>query len=489
MGFHTFSTVSSLVSDYADSSLIKGLKPKISFTMAEKPLRLTRPYMDEEARANLLEYVEEGDRNEPPIFVGRDEIISRVIRDVERCRLNTSERACFTSVLNGVPGAGKTSLLSEIKNQISSEDGAVGVVSVVSLEGVELGNYPRVASAFIHAYSGRGSIPDSEKSKSTTAKFGIHAVGLERRTTETKSAIAQQVQSIGVWSTIHKNTSIVEDRDVFILLVDESQNIPGGNPNGTGKNNLVMPLHAGFKATEGIKILPVFAGLSDTLTVLSERGASRLRDSATHRIAALTLDETEWLVSAWLQYKDFGFDGLFTAEDINRVSKMFAVASEGWPRHANTYLRELGRSVLEVGSRNNPKVDLTDALDRGHRGRLRYYNARLSTADLGVYELVLSEAAQQSKSGILEMSTLNEIAYSNYEIPALDSGDYVRKSIRSGILEEATTGSRNCFEFSIPSLFTYMRCGLEPDQFQQKIRAHMNAQAHRWKDADESGKS
>ena len=452
--------------------------------MTNEILALNRPYIDDEARANLRSFISAQDRATPPIFVGREEIIEAIVNDVSECRTNTDEARCFTRVIHGAPGAGKTSLLTEIRHRLRGEKGSVGPLTVVPLARDKLSEKPSVAVEFINAYRGSPLNIRKDGSSTTTFKFGFKGTGVEHQSVTAENTIDEQMQSLGgPWLTILENTSVDQEENVFLLLIDESQNIMGDESNLTGKNTIVTNLHAGFLETNGLKIVPVFAGLSDTESVLADRGISRLPRSSSIHLGALTQDETEELVSKWMRHDEFGFEDLFSDTDIRRVSQMIAVASEGWPRHANGYLAELARSVLEHGDGDELTIDLNEVFERGHNDRLAYYQKRLTTAKLGGYARAIRDAAQRSTDGIVELATLHAIAEENYRIPSSEVGTLHYKALHSGVLESATDGDEERFKFPIPSFFTYMHLGRDPAKFNAKMREQLTEHSHLWSES------
>ena len=454
---------------------------KITLVMSEKPLKLNHPYINDVGRSNLREFVGAQDRATPPIFVGRKEIIGRIVDDVSSCRSNTDAARCYTLAIQGAPGAGKTSLLSEIRQRLVGESGSVGPLHVVSLEWNELSEKVSVASAFINTYNGRHSNARVEKTTTATKKLGLKGTGLEHQTTVSENTLAQQIQSKGsLWSTILENLSNDNELPVFLLLVDESQNIVADTADPNGKNTIVSNLHAGFQATEGLRIVPVFTGLPDTQSVLASRGISRLPDESSIYLGCLTRGETEELVDRWMRHDAFGFENLFSDADIQRVARMIAVASEGWPRHANTYLRVLGRSILDHGVNNDLNIDLDGVFDRGHDNRRAYYQMRLRTAKLGRYAGVIRDAAQQSEDGVIELATLDAIIEENYGDVRLDAESLREDALHAGILEYASDDDEERFKFPIPSFFSYMHVGRDPTEFKAKMREHMDSHAHLW---------
>ena len=159
---------------------------------------------------------------------------------------------------------------------------------------------------------------------------------------------------------------------------------------------------------------------------------------------------------------------------------MIAVASEGWPRHANTYLRVLGRSILEHGVNNDLNIDLDRVFDCVHDNIRAYYQTRLRTAKLGRYAGVIRDAAQQSEDGVIELATLDAIIEENYGDVRLDAESLREDTLHAGILEYASDDDEERFKFPIPSFFSYMHVGRDPTEFKAKMREHMDSHAHLW---------
>ena len=445
--------------------------------MSEKPISLQHPYTNEEARDNLARFIRAQDRATPPVFVGREDVLNEITQAVEDCRTTTDPIECFTRVVYGPPGAGKSTLLQEIRQRLGSEYGSSGALTIVSLQGDELARPGFVTSAFIKELS--GSYPDvlGSKTISSNVKAGTSGTGLELLSTESEIMIDQQIEAgSSVWRAIRENTSIPENH-VFLLLVDESQNIEGVGQDRIGKNYIVSNLNAGFRTTNNLKIVPVFAGLSNTREVLGDRGVSRIPEDGSTYLGALTQGETEALVSGWMRYEAFAFDNLFTDKDTRRVSKMIAFASEGWPRHANTYLRELARSVLEAGVTNEWEVDLNDVFSRGHESRSRYYRVRLDSAGLDTFEDVISIAARKTTKRRIEKNDLRSIAQDISQTAYTLFDTHLKDAIRSGVLEYTPT-NKTQLQFPIQSFHTYMKCGRDDLEFQKAMQDQMQSHTH-----------
>ena len=450
----------------------------------EQPLRLRHRFIDEDKRANLLNYIESLDHVTPPIFVGREELIERIKKDVAKCRTNRDINKCFTLVISGAPGAGKSSLLSELETQLrhKSEDERRNdhSVVVVPLRGVNLSNVNAIANAMVSAYREQVSNNRREKSRKTTVDRIWSWIGFSKQVINTEPDLQELVKNYGsIWEPVFVKTSLNKSETVFLFLIDEAQKTPGDRELVTRKlSSMVCELHQGLISTGGIKILPIFAGHSDTQSVLAQRGVARIGDNASIHLGPLSQAETEEIVSAWMRHQPFGLEDMFVESDIDRVSKLIAVASEGWPRHTNSYLRELGRSVLKNGDMGGLTVEIKDMLDHGHDRLSDYFGNRLRIADLRQYEDVICEATQQSSDGKVNKHDLYRIARNILGLKPLETDTLHNRAIHAGVLEPASNHDLNRFKFPIPSFFTYMQCGKNPEEFKeakrQQIAEHMH---------------
>lgn len=452
--------------------------------MSEKPLKLRRPYQEGTGRDHLDRFVSDKDRNLPPIFVGREEILESIRKDVESCRENSNRQASYTSVIQGAPGAGKTSLLAEIEKQVTR--GGRGwfdrkATVVVNMTGGELSNDASVANRFIKIYNKEPPNFRTEETTSAKVKGDALVLGGEASSATREKALEQQIQSAGgVWEVIAEQTQVNKAKTVFIFLIDEAQNIESGDSSIEAKNKIAMSLHEGFQSTAGIKIVPIFAGLSNTASVLRSNGVSRLRVGDPTLLESLTQDESKELVSSWMQYDGFEFDNLFTHSDIARVSSMIAVASEGWPRHAYSYLRGIGQAVLEQQDKNNSEINLDEVFERGHAERFSYYRSRVASADLEEYASTISDAAKESTNGVVTRKQLFDLAENKHRIPVDEYRQSHRDAIQAGILELVSADDETKLFFPIPSLFTYMQCDRDEQEFKKRMREQMDANSHLW---------
>ena len=437
--------------------------------MSKNTLTVQHPYQDEECRANLDGFIHTDDRGSPPVFVGRESITNRIQKEVTRCRLNMVEDRSFTRIISGAPGAGKSSLVRERKNQLTNHDDMIGPLTVVSVRWETLASDIDVAKAFIAACRGHDVDPQSETKNTKSMDVDMTLVNADLQNSEAELTLKQQVElDNNPWLAVGRNTAVDTD-DVFLLMVDEAQNLSGDNSNYQGRNPVLTTPHDGFQGTRGLKIVPVFVGLSDTRSVLYQRGLSRLGDDAHILLGALSSSETEDLVSKWIRHEPFGLSDISSDPDVAKVSKIIRAASEGWPRHVNTYLKELGSSVLADREEDDMVIDVDALLARGHEERFLYYHERLASANLGKYQDVIYDAAAESSNGIVALEALSTIAENKYEMSEENWEVHHQNAIHAGVFETVIPSSRPQVRFSIPAIHTFAQVRGNRPEFMRKI--------------------
>ena len=437
--------------------------------MSNNTLTVQRPYQDEECRANLDDFIHTDDRGSPPVFVGRESIITRIQDDVNRCRLNMKDGISYTRIISGAPGAGKSSLMLELRRRFGARDETSSPVTVVDLpHPKELSHDVDVAKAFIGAHHGHRVEPQASITK--TGKVGVNAAIVSGATqmTHTPLTLEQQVElDNNPWLAVGRNTAVDTDV-VFLLLVDEAQNLSGDNLNHQGRNPLLLDLHTGLRGTRGLKIVPVFLGLSNTQSVLYQRGLSRLGDDAHIQLGSLTTAESEELVSKWIRHEPFGLSDVFSDRDVAKVARIIRVASEGWPRHVTTYLKELGRSVL--AHEGELVIDVDEMLVRGHEKRFQYYGERLTGAMLDKYKSAIYDTASGASNGVVTLEALASIAEDRYKMSTEDWKSRHQSAIHAGVFEKVSVHDDDRFRFPIPSLCTYAQVRGSRSAFMQTIQ-------------------
>lgn len=114
------------------------------FSMSNLIRYRTRP--DREQIENLMAFTRRGERANPIAFAGRRELLDHVQRKIQDIRTDDEEES-LTTIIQGAPGVGKTSLLNQFERMNRGD-----ITSVVWMEGEGLSNPVRVVESFLDAF-------------------------------------------------------------------------------------------------------------------------------------------------------------------------------------------------------------------------------------------------------------------------------------------------------------------------------------------------
>ena len=399
---------------------------------------------------NLRAFTRYGERTDPISFVGREDYLDHITTLIQDKRQDSSLQS-ITQLVQGAPGAGKTSLLNEL-DRVNRGDH----VTVVRLDGEDLSEPLVVAEEFIASIgaNARDIGESSTRTQRTTGdiKIAQHQLGRE---THTASALERIERGASMWRSLTPLLD-VDANHVFLLLVDEAQRVD--KTRGKDINEAVTSLHTGGYATANLRILPVFAGLSDTSERLEKVGLTRNAVSP-HRLGALSRDEAQEAAEGFMEDERIGIHDVFPHFTRTDLARTFAVASEGWPRHLHNYLTGLAIELVHDCDRPQPNggVSVAAVLAYGHEQRCNYYDDRLQSADLGFVEDAL--VALSLKGGTPATLNGDEIAKHVADTHPQEA-DLVREKIalavHAGVLERRSDLGRREYSYPIPSFATYM---------------------------------
>ncbi len=406
----------------------------------------------------LREFSESTDREAPVAFVGREEQIGALKRDLEtRFRQWQGwEGPGFPSawegatwLFQGAPGAGKTALLRQLKSlkaRVPVGDGAVSGDVRVGACLPEEGDLKDPES--LKRKIARAFFPEDEKDKElagreSSRKGGRWSFSIGPVHFGVSAGKSQDKPSM-VWEDVAEE--IKRNRRMHtcvLLLVDEAQAL------GDRARESLMWLHEG---THGLPIVPVFGGLAWTKDRLGELGISRLSGGRVHILEALSEDECREAVRAF--FRKFRVAGV--AEEGEKWEGLIARRSQGWPQHLHVGLQALARGLVkeEVDGdlkQTGGKAVLQDEAER----RKRYYQDRLGSAFLKS-KRYLAAAAVACLDEFPEGATRSRMAgavqkisdraggagaHNDLALPkGMDAAGFVDGMMKSGILHEDGDG-------------------------------------------------
>ncbi|MCY4288113.1 MAG: 50S ribosome-binding GTPase [Aestuariivita sp.] len=415
-------------------------------------------------RSELQRFVRLREKSPPPVFVGRQSILN----DVLTIAVQTSqERAGIpgnTTVIQGAPGAGKSSVLSELTrfNTDPSEEGSKTLhISSVELEEnffdvlMAIGALGRTKKGQLKAHVLKG------------AQLGSLALldiaGLIDINIQDVKALFQknEVRNIGA---LHKAFPVSDWDSAVIVAVDEAQNLPFGR--GTPQSNFLRALH---EAVTKLPLTLVLAGLGDTQSVIRSMGLTR--NQIATRIGCFTPDEQAELTDRWSAH--FGI----TIGDQRAHIDQLMMPTDGWPRHVHCAQQALAEALLvkEVDGQADKIEDWNIVYQRSDTLRQGYYEKQFSDTMKLSRQLtahIMKTVAHVQKEGkTIQFDDMLNIAdkYTKRDIPfgwRLPEGEtpqsYVTHLMHCGALEEnPDTGALTC---PIPSFQNYIlrRGGLDP---------------------------
>ena len=296
---------------------------------------MAKPFDEEGLRG----FTAAGEGSPPPVFVGREDVISDILAAAERAWRPGAVRhgePKMTRIVQGAPGSGKSSVLAELQSR---------------LLGMEAGAAPRlltVSSTRLTTEAGVADVLAAVAAAARTEKKGWRAIGRDvfahiRRDVDGVSVAgagvtlrAKDMPDPAALAALEKTLPGGEWPRPVILAVDEAQNLPSDKHTPAGQ--LFCGIH---EADTGLPLTLVFAGLGDTPERAGELGLTR--GLTLHPLGSLSDAETGDLMR--------GFCDRFGIETAGAEDRLTALAApcEGWPRHLHFALQAFGAAALETG--------------------------------------------------------------------------------------------------------------------------------------------
>lgn len=411
-----------------------------------------RTLPDQEQIENLMAFTRHGERVNPIAFAGRRELLDHVQRKIQDIRTDDDEES-LTTVIHGAPGAGKTSLLNQFERMNRGD-----VTSVVLMEGEGLSNPVRVVESFLDAFGAevRGLGDAQQSTHRTTGDLKL--IRHEERWEAKRASLIERVERGGSpWGAVKELTN-VERSSVFLFLVDEAQYIDV--PPGKEVNEIVTNLHAGRRQIAGLRILPIFAGLADTVDKLTHAGLTRLSGTP-HHLGVLSVSEAAEAVAGFMHDERMGLQDVFSIDDREELALSLAIACEGWPRHLHHYLQGFAQHLVDDFRRTPPNrgIYLNAILDYGNEQRFNYCEDRMRAANLGAFEDALKAfAMSRDVSEPISEPELLTFTTKQFGLPHDDISKALANAVHYGVLEPYGERADKLFRYPIPSMATYMQC-------------------------------
>ena len=399
------------------------------------------------------------DREATPYFGGRAHEI-----DLVECALDSIlDRAREghwrpsggeTILFQGAPGAGKSALLHHLVREWRSvgQEAPVVVDTDASHYADKRTLAKRVAKAVDPALAAQ--FRRSVATRSSTTKSlsgGVPGVATGGASTERsrQEAVAPDEPALeDVMEAVSKS------RRTIVLVLDEAQILESFDADSM--RSVITSLHMG---SHGGSLLPVFAGLAHSGTVLRDCGISRFSRGHDRTLAALSFDEAAEIVHLMLDECRV----LGDQETKRQWAHALANESCGWPQHLHVAMQALAAQLLAastpggleaVGSGFGVAVLRESALARDE-----YYERRIDAPLAAARHLLAEIFRRMGDEATLDalLSHIREAAHPGVGSRSLpkdyDAERFLDHMIRRGVLQHASGQTLAC---PIPSLRDYI---------------------------------
>ncbi len=338
----------------------------------------------------IREFLDQDEGDPPPVFVGRGTILDDILDTAVR----KAGRPKVTRILQGAPGAGKTSLLAEMQKRWMGKDGTPRVVTLSSTDIVN--DTAAGVGAVLDAWTMDGA---SWKRAVMDRLTGLNAIG-----------IGPGGLSIGFSDTdIPKTLRMLARKHParqgsvpIIVAVDEAQRF-AGSPHSP-EAGFLQEVHDG---STGLPLTLVLAGLSDTHDKV--RKMQLTRSMNVHEAGRLKMAEAKDFMERLGQH--FGLD---ISHHIPRLDDLADVC-DGWPRHLHYAGVALAEAALKTDG-DMERMDWTCMMDETKGMRQIYYRDQYSpqmrksrSLTAAVMRNIPSRKSGKGKTGVSEVDVLNSI--------------------------------------------------------------------------------
>ncbi|MCY4153110.1 MAG: ATP-binding protein [Aestuariivita sp.] len=312
--------------------------------------------------AGLHAFSETPERDVARFFAGREAFLDHIKKACEGAAHTIAEGGKITSATRlfyGAPGAGKTSLLTEF--HVHAARGNFGTPAPVIVDLPSSQSLRREEDVILQIAEalGKDSLFRTTTHSDARVNADIPVIG--------GGVTKGQVQNPPAATFFHLKqiTKTLSPRRPILLCVDEIQNM---NPEAKDIMDILQ------QGKHGLPIIPIYAGLGNSLNVIMRHGVSRPVSGYIHGVEALASTEAEAAVTAMLDR--FKVDQSGADRDWPAT---LAQRADCWPQHLHNAMRALAlelirRDVKGVLARVNPEAVFTHE----RRLRMQAYGWRMS---------------------------------------------------------------------------------------------------------------
>ncbi|MXX88689.1 MAG: ATP-binding protein [Boseongicola sp. SB0677_bin_26] len=313
----------------------------------------------------LLEFSTAGDREAPPYFAGRADVLRDVGRAAERCWDHWTDgrgkTPGATRVIYGAPGAGKSSVLMHLERSWTGPGGGAPVMLRLGAP-ADFEDGRTFAERLVNLLRpGKGAEIRTEISRTWNLQGNLPGVGGQLGRESRTGIPDDPINAVLSYIPAETWTSPV------VIAVDEFQAASGDETAPHAK--VLHKLHThDYEAP----IMAVLAGLSNTLGTVDRLGISRRSIDASYSLGCLEPEESEDLADGWSAHFGLPKMGPLRTAMLAQVE-----AGSHWPAHARNALASFAEEIARVQG-DITLVDMQRVATGAHERRQKYYQSRMS---------------------------------------------------------------------------------------------------------------
>ena len=354
-------------------------------------------------KASLREMAMVGERADPLVFGGRENVIEDVMQFARR--LPPTGPRGNTVVIDGPPGAGKTALICEIARRLSRE----GALPVLQLEPPSRQDVVDIYAQLAAALAG-APIEAGRTTIRREAGLAFRPGGIGAGASKDESVEPPRIESPLAIDNLRAGRSWQSDERA-VVFIDEIQNLTSNKD--ADECRLARALHT----QDRIPVLLVCSGLSNSQDVLERVGLSRIGTGNRFSLGPLAADEALACARSTFEIlRNLGLPGSDKAA--NEWAERVAHACDGWPRHLQNYFNACWTTL---GSQDTPSLDSADleaAMFLGDELREKYYADRIARAGLPIEVLAALQQEIEQDQPITDYQAMSVIGRAIDALPA-----------------------------------------------------------------------
>ncbi len=382
----------------------------------------------------------------PPVFVGREDILSDIVSAADLGRETGQSEPGLTRVIQGAPGAGKSSILEELKRRSEENQDLPQVLLLNSARIKSPVDVLRPLAEMISPAQADVFLANYQHTMSAESGVTVPFIRAGAKAETTRTLVPQTPD----WGAMRKwidATESVELGGPVILAIDEAQRFHRDEEDPLAK--LFQDVHDGC----GLPIILVLAGLANTAERAMKMKLTRGR--VDHDIGRFDRETARFLMTRFC--KHFGLTGIEEAQ-----GPLYALADkcDGWPRHLHFALQAVADQAL-VSDGDIRQADWSQIRRVTAISRQDYYRSQQSpemeSRSLFVAKIhhKLMETHNNIKMDDLLDFVHDRVVKDGFKYPSgiTSAEDFVMHLTHQGAIQKAKNGSFSC---PIPSFQAYL---------------------------------